>query len=350
MNTPIEQPNRYPDDEIDLFELVESLWQQKWLIVICTLVALGLGAAYAFLTPPTYEAKVHLLPPTSKDTVELRQPNSVKQYSPEEVYNAFISTLQSNQAKREFLAQPDVLEYFAQFSDSAQAQWRTFNENALSVAVPTKPPINNVSVAFKLQQSDIAAEFANRYVELATELTRNQLANDLRAEIESKVEALELQIANRKSLYISQLDTELRKLNEALGIAKQIGQESPLQTDIIIDDKSVMMVDEVRKLYRLGSRALEAEISAINQRRESEAFIPGLMQLEQQLSLLKSMTVNESRITPATIDLQAEAPEKPIKPKKALILALSVVLGGMMGVFAALIRGAIRKRKATQTA
>lgn len=349
MNAEKGMENRYNDDEIDLFELIEGLWQQKWLIVICTLVALGLGAAYAFLTPPTYEAKTHLLPPTSKDTVELRQPNSIKQFSPEEVYNAFISTLQSNQAKREFLAQPDVLEYFAQFSDSTQVQWRTLN-NALSVAVPSKPPINNVSVAFKLQQSDIAAEFANRYVELATELTRNQLANDLRAEIESKVEALELQIANRKSLYISQLDTELRKLNEALGIAKQIGQESPLQSDIIIDDKSVMMVDEVRKLYRLGSRALEAEISAINQRRESEAFIPDLMQLEQQLSLLQSMAVNESRITPATIDLQAEAPESPIKPKKALILALSVVLGGMLGVFAALIRGAIRKRKAAQTA
>jgi hypothetical protein len=51
-----------------------------------------------------------------------------------------------------------------------------------------------------------------------------------------------------------------------------------------------------------------------------------------------------------SITAEARTPGAPIKPKKALILALSVVLGGMLGVFAALIRGAIRKRKAAQTA
>ncbi len=365
------QPQLNHDDEIDLFELFENIWNQKWLVLIVTNIALITGAAFAFLTTPTYEAKVHLLPPTSEGTVELRQQAQLapvsqlattsepgnrdeavklKQFSTEDVYKTFVTTLQSNQAKRDFLSQPDVREYFEQFSDSPQSVWKMFNEQALAVSVPTKGSLVNVSVSFKMEDPELAAEFANRYVALAAQLTRTQLANDLRAEIKSVISAQELQIKNRKSLYISQLDIELSKLSEALHIAEQIGLDTPLKTDTIIDDTSRMMVDEVRKLYRLGSRALEAEIQAINQRRESETFIPGLMQLQQQLGLLSSMSVNEDKIVPATVDLPAEVPEKPIKPKKALILALSVVLGGMLGVMIALVRSAIRNRKAQKTA
>lgn len=45
------------------------------------------------------------------------------------------------------------------------------------------------------------------------------------------------------------------------------------------------------------------------------------------------------------------APSKPsvtVKPKKKLIVAVGFVLGGMLGVFVALLRSAIRKRKAAQ--
>ena len=40
-------------------------------------------------------------------------------------------------------------------------------------------------------------------------------------------------------------------------------------------------------------------------------------------------------------------PDAAIKPRKALILALGVVLGGMLGLFIALIRLMLKKRLAT---
>ncbi|MCY1547895.1 G-rich domain on putative tyrosine kinase [compost metagenome] len=40
-------------------------------------------------------------------------------------------------------------------------------------------------------------------------------------------------------------------------------------------------------------------------------------------------------------------PDAPIKPKKALILALGVVLGGMLGLFIALIRLMLNERLVT---
>ncbi len=44
----------------------------------------------------------------------------------------------------------------------------------------------------------------------------------------------------------------------------------------------------------------------------------------------------------------AYLPEDPIKPKKSLIVAVAFVLGGMLGIFVALIVGSSRKRRAVE--
>lgn len=58
-NYPAQQQPAPYDDEIDLFELIESLWQQKVLIIVMTaIVTLG-GALFAWLKPldpVTYQA------------------------------------------------------------------------------------------------------------------------------------------------------------------------------------------------------------------------------------------------------------------------------------------------------
>ena len=67
-----------PDNEIDLFELIETLWSEKILIAGIAFVAGVLGAVYAFIATPTFEAEMRLLP------VEKTQ---LTQYSPVEFYS-----------------------------------------------------------------------------------------------------------------------------------------------------------------------------------------------------------------------------------------------------------------------
>ena len=57
------------DDEIDQFELIQSLWKEKVLIVAITAVIKLIGGGVAFLTPPTYESSVKMLPPSQSDVV-----------------------------------------------------------------------------------------------------------------------------------------------------------------------------------------------------------------------------------------------------------------------------------------
>jgi LPS O-antigen subunit length determinant protein (WzzB/FepE family) len=59
---------------------------------------------------------------------------------------------------------------------------------------------------------------------------------------------------------------------------------------------------------------------------------------------LRSLNVDVSTLKLATVDQLAMQPIKPIKPKKALILALGLVLGGMLGLFIALLRNMLQRK------
>ena len=349
------QPQFNQPDEIDLLDLIEGIWHQKWLILLVTLIALALGGTFAFISTPTYTSKVFLLPPTEKDLAELRQPSigpTSTATTPSQVYDAFLLNLDSNKVKRAFLERAEVKAYFAETTTTAQQQWKAFNK-ALSISLPSRQGSVSASAGFELNDPGIAAKWSNKYSELVSEATRDQLTTDLLSELQSELSNIELQIANRRAIFESQLDTEIQKLQEALQIAKAIGLTSPMKNDSIIDDTGRTMIDdtgrtmidEVRKLYSRGSKALLAEIEAIKARRNNDIFTPGLLQLEQKKSLLESVKIDSHKIQPVNIDLEAQVADQPTKPRKILILALSAVLGSMLGVMIALIRIAVLNRK-----
>lgn len=58
----------YPDDEIDLREIVATLWQGKWIIVLFTIVFAAAGVFYALSKPNIYESSVLLAPAQDEAT------------------------------------------------------------------------------------------------------------------------------------------------------------------------------------------------------------------------------------------------------------------------------------------
>ena len=98
-------------------------------------------------------------------------------------------------------------------------------------------------------------------------------------------------------------------------------------------------------MYMRGAKAIRAELHVLQNRKNDDPFIAGLRELENQLDFLAKVSVSPDGVAVFTLDSAAEAAETPIKPKQALILALGLVLGGILGVFIALIRGMLAKRR-----
>jgi chain length determinant protein (polysaccharide antigen chain regulator) len=106
-------------------------------------------------------------------------------------------------------------------------------------------------------------------------------------------------------------------------------------------------------LYLYGSKALIAESNALSNREKlsknlpfgEEHFINGLPEILFEIQQLKNLKIDFSKVKIAKIDEFATVPVKPIKPRKALILALGLIAGGFLGLMTALIVGAYKRHK-----
>jgi len=109
--------------------------------------------------------------------------------------------------------------------------------------------------------------------------------------------------------------------------------------------------------YLRGYEAIEKEIELIKSRTNKEAFVKGLVELEQKERTLKqdktleraeslfasTPILNTNDFSAVSVTVDATAFET--KTKKMLMLALAVVIGGVIGVIYVLISSAVRNRR-----
>lgn len=192
-----------------------------------------------------------------------------------------------------------------------------------------------------------------------------------RAELNDELIALRQQLKTRR-------DNRINQLNEAIRIASSLGIAKPTTPSSLgaaeVTGQGSVIRTEVNNqqipLYFMGSDALEAERKALLARRSDDFTEPRIAQIARELKLLehnrqievlnsrenedlflkdlaawreeaarlRALQFDTESLELVSLDQAAIEPSQPIKPKKALIVALALVLGGMLGLFVALIR------------
>lgn len=86
--------------------------------------------------------------------------------------------------------------------------------------------------------------------------------------------------------------------------------------------------------YMRGTKALEAEIANLGSRTLDDPFIQNLREQQEKLNFLRNLKMDPSLVAMYKQDGAAFQPDKPIKPRKAIIMLLSVLGGLGLGVLA----------------
>ncbi|MNE99914.1 hypothetical protein D3C80_1986580 [compost metagenome] len=94
-----------------------------------------------------------------------------------------------------------------------------------------------------------------------------------------------------------------------------------------------------------GSKALEAEIANLESRASDDPFIKGLRKMQESLTFYRNLKLDPATVAVYQQDGVVEQPDKPIKPKKVMIVLLSAVIAMALGLMTALGREAWIKRK-----
>ena len=354
-NTPVPHTpyNTAPDaDEIDLFELFQSIWQERVLVVIITAVITGLALIYALIATPIYQTQATLVPPPAyavqgynEGRMEAFRNTGVKELTANEVYSIFKTNLNSSQLRNAFFEEVYLPSLSAeQQKNSRESLLKTFNRILSVKQGDAKTNPNLYLVSAELDNPTEAADWVKQYIARAITATKLEIENNIEAEQRVHIDALTLKTNSLLATAKRKREDQIKLLKEALYIADSIGLEnaSPQSDKASLGGNRYIDNDLI---YTRGAKTLRAQLAVLEKRSSDEPFIPGFRELNTQLELLRAYKLNDADVSVVTIDEAAEVPTAPIKPKKSLIVAVGIVLGGMLGVFAALIRSMIRKRK-----
>jgi LPS O-antigen subunit length determinant protein (WzzB/FepE family) len=191
-----------------------------------------------------------------------------------------------------------------------------------------------------------------------------------RARLQDELSALHLQLKMERTSHLAELD-------EAISIARAVGIRTPTAPSAMGADASgrssqvmrTVVTNQKLPLYFMGTEVLEAErkalqrrtnddftnsrvaeiskelrmldvnreVEVLNDRKNEDIFLQNVEPLWAEEARLRSLDIDMSTLKLVTVDRQAQEPLNPIKPKGALIIALSVVAGLLLGILLALI-------------
>ncbi|WHS61988.1 Wzz/FepE/Etk N-terminal domain-containing protein [Pseudomonas sp. G2-4] len=336
-NNPVEVRS---SDEIDLIELVCGLWAQKWLIVGIALLVTAGAAAYAFVSKPIYESKLFIMPPTQNGIAELNygrggKNSDLEPYSIQYVYDVFARNLQGESLRQSFFN--DI--YLPSLDESQRkgALDRLYGRFSRELVIkgPGKDTPDRFSVTVQGGDPARVTEWAKAYVTRASEAAESELIKNVTTEASVKARNLEQRIVSLRETAQRVREDRIQQLREALKIAEAIGLTTPtINSSAAVD----ITVDTGNKMdYQRGSKALNAEIIALESRTSDDAFIANLRSLQMRYNFYRKLNIDPEHISVYRQDGSVEVPESPIKPKKVLIVGLGLFAGLVLGVFIALV-------------
>jgi chain length determinant protein (polysaccharide antigen chain regulator) len=330
-------PNQ--DDEISLIDLWRVLVRQwKWIAAI-TALSVVIAAIYLWRSTPVYEVEAVLLPPEAEYAQVLNIPG-ISETSSAEIYSGLIRNLRSNSLRRQFF-EYNHLE--AAFRGNSQASTEVIFREKFNKRLSLKEDAKAGTLSVTLQGKDpeLAAQWVNEFILFAGKRTIQEVVAGVSQTILNHKQVLQGQIEIAREFAKQHRLDRLAALDEQIIIARELKIMSRDDTRwrVVDSQKLVSVSTAAEPLYMRGVKELVAERESLVKRKDDDPFIPGLRENQERLTQLdaglRQLQTAASDLTAAKLDSKAMSPDFPVKPKKRMVLALSLVLGGMLGIFAA---------------
>ncbi|WP_162300490.1 LPS O-antigen chain length determinant protein WzzB [Corticimicrobacter populi] len=322
-----------PTNEIDLLVLARAIWSHKYLLLAYIVGAIILAALYVFIiATPRYAVSVYVDAPFSGNLAQLnkgRGPAGLEPYTPGQVFAYFTRRLGSDEAFQRYLQitlqHPDGTTLPA--SELAGNDWR------VSIDAPQPKGRNLYKITVQDNTSQAAYDGLVRYLNLARSQAADTLIDDARQSIALSIRNIERTLDEHRQVTREKREDRTQRLTEALAVARAIGLQQPQLTLAQPPSQDALRPYlDGSELYARGIKALEAELAVLKARENDDPFISNLREEQARLRLLQEIDIQLDNVHLFRFDGEVIQPEKPVHPKKKMILVLAVLLGSMLGV------------------
>lgn len=309
-------------EQIDLIDLVVQLWRGKVTIIVCVVVAIVLAVGYLAVAKEKWTS-----------TAIITQPD-VAQIA---TYNNALNVVYGSSAPKVPELQTNVIGRFStSFSALAETLDNQEKPEKLTIEQSVKGQPLPLAVSYVSNSAEGAQHQLAEYIQQTDEKVTKELKLDLTDNIKLQTTTLEDSLKTQEVVAQEQKALRIKQIQEALRYAEQANVTKPQlqQTQDVTQDS----------MFLLGSDALKSMIA-------HEATRPLILsdnyfQTKQKLLDIENLKLEGTEMHAYRYVMKPTLPIRRDSPKKAIVLVLAVLLGGMIGAGVVLGRNALRGYKA----
>ncbi|EDR3559898.1 LPS O-antigen length regulator [Salmonella enterica subsp. enterica serovar Benue] len=341
--------------EIDLFSLIEVLWQAKRRILATVFAFACVGLLLSFLLPQKWTSQAIVTPAESvqwhgleRTLTALRVLDMEVSVDRGSVFNLFIKKFSSPSLLEEYLrSSPYVMDQLK----GAQIDEQDLHRAIVVLSEKMKAVDSNVgkknetslftswTLSFTAPTREEAQKVLAGYIQYISDIVVKETLENIRNQLEIKTRYEQEKLAMDRVRLKNQLDANIQRLHYSLEIANAAGIKRPVYSN------GQAVKDDPDFSISLGadgiSRKLEIEKGVTDM-----AEINGdLRNRQYHVEQLVAMNVSDVKFTPFKYQLSPSLPVKKDGPGKAIIIILAALIGGMMACGGVLLRHAMVSRK-----
>ncbi|HIC4344752.1 TPA: LPS O-antigen length regulator Wzz(fepE) [Salmonella enterica subsp. enterica serovar Schwarzengrund] len=341
--------------EIDLFSLIEVLWQAKRRILATVFAFACVGLLLSFLLPQKWTSQAIVTPAESvqwqgleRTLTALRVLDMEVSVDRASVFNLFIKKFSSPSLLEEYLrSSPYVMDQLK----GAQIDEQDLHRAIVVLSEKMKAVDSNAgkknetslftswTLSFTAPTREEAQKVLAGYIQYMSDIVVKETLENIRNQLEIKTRYEQEKLAMDRVRLKNQLDANIQRLHYSLEIANAAGIKRPVYSN------GQAVKDDPDFSISLGadgiSRKLEIEKGVTD-----VAEIDGdLRNRQYHVEQLAAMNVSDVKFTPFKYQLSPSLPVKKDGPGKAIIIILAALIGGMMACGGVLLRHAMVSRK-----
>ncbi|EDX9484258.1 LPS O-antigen length regulator [Salmonella enterica] len=341
--------------EIDLFSLMDVLWQAKRRILASVFAFACAGLLLSFLLPQKWTSRAIVTPAESVQWQELERTLTALRVLDMDVsvdragvFNLFIKKFSSLSLLEEYLrSSPYVMDQLK----GAQIDEQDLHRAIVALSEKMKAVDSNVgkknetslftswTLSFTAPTREEAQKVLAGYIQYISDIVVKETLENIRNQLEIKTRYEQEKLAMDRVRLKNQLDANIQRLHYSLEIANAAGIKKPVYSN------GQAVKDDPDFSISLGadgiSRKLEIEKGVTDM-----AEINGdLRNRQYHVEQLAAMNVSDVKFTPFKYQLSPSLPVKKDGPGNAIIIILAALIGGMVACGGVLLRHAMVSRK-----
>ncbi len=362
------------NDEIDLIELLKTLWDKKIWILISTFVFTAITGVYAFTAKEQWTSTAEVIEPKVSDLGSYF--NIRKEYARilgqdfdvnvlrKTLFDKFNLVSESLDERRAFFEQSNV---YKKLSEGKKEQDKRIilSELMSKDLIVTKPDLKKEpdaqgrKISFATETPIEAQDTLQQFIAFTGQEAYRLESDDFLIGFNEVVSDLNYEKTKFERDLSIQKQIQLENLNNALKIAQEAGIKDYAKSFNSANDSAIqaLAMSEVKLplsdsklsdgsyLFMLGEKYLKAQIDVLNQ--EAIVYPPRYYEVTAQLKELEPLLVKVKEAKANAFSYQA-SPDYPVKrdwPKRFMILLVGAVLGALVGAIGVLSKNILSKQK-----